>query len=257
MARERYLVDSEEDTIHSNQIVLTDKKDIRKNWWHYHKTIIFVILVAIALVISFIYSIVSKEKPDYYVALLTSVSLPTDLKEELENYLEEYAEDVNGDGEVLLRINDYVIGDPVNDPSVDPNTFQAAQVRFTADISSNESFIFLHDEKTFDYLTQAGFEGFFRYKDGTPMPEDKTDYENAMLEWNDVPALADFHPVSLKDEDISEEDVLKLLQRYRISFRSESESIQKKAETVERYEESDKLLQRLLTNEKVQKEANQ
>lgn len=252
MARERYLIDSSEDTIHSNQIVLTDKKDIRKNWWHYHKMIIFGIVIAVAVVCSFVYSILSKEKPDYYVALLTSTNLPEDLIAELEDYLELYADDRTQDGEVLVRINAYVIGDPNTDTVSDPNLLQAAMVRFTADASSGDSLIYLHDEKTFNHLASTGLEGFFRYNDGTPMPDTANDYDKAMLPWQEVEALADFKPQSLTSDTVSQEDILKILERYRLSFRNRPLDSDEKEEKAEYYQKSDEFYKRLIKNEKWQ-----
>ena len=34
MARERYLINAGEDTIHSNEIKLVTAKDKRENWWY-------------------------------------------------------------------------------------------------------------------------------------------------------------------------------------------------------------------------------
>ena len=44
MARERYLLDDTEDTIHKNEIKPQTAADKRKNWWDYHK--VHVLLVA-------------------------------------------------------------------------------------------------------------------------------------------------------------------------------------------------------------------
>ena len=50
MARERYLLDDTEDTIHKNEIKPQTAADKRKNWWDYHK--VHVLLVALAISIS-------------------------------------------------------------------------------------------------------------------------------------------------------------------------------------------------------------
>lgn len=258
MARERYLLNDEEDTIHSNQIVLTEKKDIRKNWWYYHKTIVLVVIAAAVMVGSFIYSIVSKVAPDYTIGLLTAVSLPDSTVSELEEYLASYGEDVNGDGRVVVQINSYVIGDPIHNPATDPNMLQANMVRFTADTSSNECMIYLHDKTTFDYLKEAsGLEGFFRYNDGTEMPEAAEDYDNAMREWEEVPALAGFRPQPLEQQEttVSSEDLQKILQRYRISLRNTSPSILKDEKVGQYYQQSEEFYQRLLNNEVVQEDS--
>ena len=45
MARERYLLDDTEDTIHKNEIKPQTAADKRKNWWDYHK--VHVLLAAL------------------------------------------------------------------------------------------------------------------------------------------------------------------------------------------------------------------
>ena len=53
--------------------------------------------------------------------------------------------------------------------------------------------IYLHDEVAFNSLEDS-FDGFFQYNDGTAMPEDAKDYENAMVSWNDLKGFAEFVP---------------------------------------------------------------
>ena len=57
MARERYLLDDTEDTIHENEIKPQTAADKRKNWWDYHKVHVLLVALAIAVVGYFIYSI--------------------------------------------------------------------------------------------------------------------------------------------------------------------------------------------------------
>ena len=50
MARERYLLDDTEDTIHENEIKPQTAADKRKNWWDYHKVHVLLVALAIAVV---------------------------------------------------------------------------------------------------------------------------------------------------------------------------------------------------------------
>lgn len=248
MARERYLVGTGNETIHDNEIVLTSKKDIRKNWWYYHKFIVLGVIIAAAVVFSFVYSIVTKVHPDYQIGLLSSVTLPDQVISELQEEFQQYADDRNGDGKVIVQINSYIIGDP---ETADPNMLQAAVVKFSADVSSGDSIIFLHDADSFEYVQQSGMEGFWLYKDGTPMPEDKTDIENAMFSWDEVPALANYHVQDTGNESVTSGDYDKLLERYRVSLRAKSQTIEKKEETSAYYDDSLALFQRMMEQEKI------
>ena len=70
MARERYLINAGEDTIHSNEIKLVTAKDKRENWWYYHKRQIIPAILVVALLAVFIHSMATKVDPDYTIGLL-------------------------------------------------------------------------------------------------------------------------------------------------------------------------------------------
>ena len=108
MARERYLLEDTEDTIHQNPITPTTGKEKRQNWWFYHKVHLIVGIIAVIFAASVIWSFVSKENPDYYVAIMTEYMLPVDLQLDLEEHLEQYADDRNGDGEVAVALQYYL-----------------------------------------------------------------------------------------------------------------------------------------------------
>lgn len=260
MARERYLINAGEESIHDNEIVLTEKKDIRKNWWHYHKTYILVGALAVLMVFSFIYSIVTKATPDYTVAFMTSYIWPTDALEDMETYLEEYGEDVNGDGQVIVKVNNYVLGN-ASSKDADPNQLQASVVQFTADVTELESIIFIYDTGSFDYIKQSGIEGFFLYRDGSEMAETATDFENTQFAWNEISGLAEYMPKDTQTgtEDytiIPGEDIKELYEAYTISVRSKPEKkLNEKEEDY--YRSALAFFERLLENEKTGKTTEQ
>ena len=89
-------------------------------------------------------------------------------------------------------------------------------VKFTADASTNASMIYLHDETSFQLL-ENNFEGFFQYNDGTTMPAGATDYENAMIPWEDVKAFAEFTPTAAENDSWTAEDYQTLFEMLRVS----------------------------------------
>lgn len=246
MARERYLLDEAEEQIHANEINPDTKGDKAKNWWYYHKFIVIGIAIAAVLIISFVYSIISQVKPDYTVAFMSSYAVPDELTEELQEHIAKYCDDRNGDGQIMVSISTYVL----NSDSEDSYELQASVTRFIADCSNAESIIFIHDEKSFNYVSQAGFEGFFRYNDGTPMGE-ATDYENAMISWDKVKGLANFTP-SLSNEYATADDYKNLLQKnYRISIRDTGPVIEAKESLIDYYKDNIKLYERLIEDKKL------
>lgn len=105
MARERYLLDDTEDTIHKNEIKPQTAADKRKNWWDYHKVHVLLVALAIAVVGYFIYSVTSKTEPDYTITVMTQYTVPSDLQTDIQELFEKYADDRNGDGKTYVAMN--------------------------------------------------------------------------------------------------------------------------------------------------------
>ena len=105
MARERYLLDDTEDTIHENEIKPQTAADKRKNWWDYHKVHVLLVALAIAVVGYFIYSVTSKTEPDYTITVMTQYTVPSDLQTDIQELFEKYADDRNGDGKTYVAMN--------------------------------------------------------------------------------------------------------------------------------------------------------
>lgn len=248
MARERYLVGEGEESIHDNVIELRTAKDKTKNWWYYNKVKLLLGIIAVILVGSFVYSIVSKVQPDYTVSLMTSYTMPMDGMEQLKSRLEEYGDDRNGDGKVVVDLLNYVMSDSV--ANTDPTQLQASMVRFTAEASSNTSIIYLHDEAAFSFM-MGNFAGFFEYTDGKTMPEDAMDFEKAMIPWADVKAFETMEIKEVKSEMMSQDVLAQLYERLRVSVRgAEGTSIEKKEASMQYYQDSKAFLERLKTGEK-------
>ncbi len=242
MARDSLLHNAGEDTIHSNEIKLETGKQKRQNWWYYNRFRLLAVVVAVGLIVSFVYSIVSKVEPDYTVALVTSYTMPESGREELERCIAAYADDRNGDGQIKVTVANYTMSD---DPQ-DPQAAEAEFVKLTADFTTNESMIFLHDESAFHSMTvRVG--AVFNYNDGTSMKDTDEDYENAMYPWSEVKAFADFVPEGDPDSGFTSEVLSKLYSGLRISFRSkEGSSIEKKEKDLAYYDASLELYHRLL-----------
>lgn len=219
MARERYLIGAEEDTLHTNVITADTPKEKWDNWWYYNRRPLVLCLIAAAIVGSLIYSIVAKAKPDYTVALMTSYTMPENGMRELERCLTEYADDRNGDGKVEVAVVNYVFSSfsPQN-----PEQYERQQIslaKLVGDITTNDSMIYLHDEGSFASFTED-FNGFFLYNSGEPMPSGATDFENAMRPWAEMKAFDAFQPVTGENEAFTAENLSVLYGDLRISFRS-------------------------------------
>ena len=222
MAREWLLRDAGEDTIHQNIITPQTGKEKAENWWFHYKTKLLVGVLAAAMLFSIFFSIFSKEKPDYTVFLVTSFTMPTTGVEQLERCFEEYADDRNGDGKVTVRVETYVFSDKMAESPQQFQQEQAALARFSVDTTLNDSMLVLHDETAFGIFAPDLFDRVFQYNDGTPIPEGATDFENAMINWEDVPAFASFDPkMQIDDKAYSSDTLLQLFKRLRLSVRTD------------------------------------
>lgn len=248
MARERYLLDVGEDTIHTGVIELKTKKDKAKNWWYYNKRILLFIAIVAAVVFSWIYSVATNVEADYTVALVTSFSLPSEVRDELELYLEPFCDDRNGDGKVKVEVNNYVFG--TGSTSQDYQLLQAAYTRFAGDASVGNCMIYIHDE---DSLKVAGsvMEGFFMYNDGTPMPDEARDFENASRPWSDFEGLKDFTASGNELNGWTPEVVQELCKRLSISIRTTDGAVEKDEKLGAYHRDSVELLERLEKGERL------
>ena len=151
-------------------------KERRENWWHYHKwhviigTLLLLALCDIGLhVLGF-----GRETPDYQFAYVGSRMLPDDAVSAFEEAVAALGTDCNGDGRVLVRLNQYPVvvisdnTDMASSADADAAMYAyAASVRLMADLQSGESaFFLLKDPERFqrDYEILSG-DGAFLWTD--------------------------------------------------------------------------------------------
>lgn len=154
MAREQYLLHAGEDEIHNREkeIKLVTKKDKWKNFWFYHTKHVIVGICIAALIGGGIYSVVTKVEPDYVIAFLTDNSYtPPECVSELEGKIVPYAKDLNGDGQVKVKVETYDLALGAGAANVDPQLQTANMVRLSGDVQTNKSVIFILDSICADY----------------------------------------------------------------------------------------------------------
>ncbi len=115
------------------------KKEKRKNWWHYHRIPLLIGAIVLAAVASFVWEMVTKVEPDYQIAYVSDHELAYGVAEQIEEAISAMAQDCNGDGQVVVQVNSYVI-DPENTLSY------TTQVSLMGDISVGQSDFFLLED---------------------------------------------------------------------------------------------------------------
>ena len=155
----------------------------RKNWWDYHKWHVVGGIVAALFAANLIWDMMGRgePKPDYQVGYVGSMNLPGETITAVESALAAYGEDLNGDGQVLVQVREYI-----SSSDGDPSAMAAITVQLIADVSEQESFIFLMEDP-------ASFQAYYHalsYRDGSLPPEGDNSVDGVAVRWADCPALA-------------------------------------------------------------------
>lgn len=174
------------------------------NWWYYNKWYVVAAVLALLMLVDFAYSIwVNRmNEPDFQIAYMGGI-LPQDTAEHLEKAFAEFAPDANGDGKVIVTLNQYnlyTFPDDKNHVPLDPATNMAAQTKLSVDLQTGTSLLFLMpDPAKFQRDTRI-----LSRIDGT-LPEDTPDSTVPMyLAWKDCPVLTNMDLGILSDPMIEE-----------------------------------------------------
>ena len=141
------------------------KEETRKkidNFWYYYKIQVLVVVFILFVASVFIKDIVTKVDYDYSVAFVTEEMMTNEEISSIQSVFEREAEDLNGDGEIHVEVQNYTI--PQGD-SADPQLVAAGQTKLTVDIQEGTSMIF--------FLSPGCYES---YKDSGVLPADESEY---------------------------------------------------------------------------------
>lgn len=186
------------------------KQEKAANWWHYQKWCVVVAIIAVILVAWIVKDTVFRVKPDYEVGYVGSSDLPPDTVTALETALADFGQDLNGDGQVVVTLNQFPVDFDGGD-NTDVYYQMAGVAKLSADLSTNEgSYIFLiEDPEGFEFQTSA-----LQYLDGSLPEAESTDWQNMVYRWSDCPVLAgldlgEYTGLTVMDETTGEsQDVL-------------------------------------------------
>ena len=165
----------------------------RKNWWDYHKWHVVLGIIGVLFLGSMVWSFLGLGQvyPDYQIAYVGAAALPDDTVAALERALSELGEDLDGDGEVIVTLNQYVTyaasleqeGGASSDEIMQA---QASMVSLIADLDARDSFFFLLDDP--DSFQQIY--AVLSYPDGTLPEGEVPSADGTYLSWAECPVLA-------------------------------------------------------------------
>lgn len=154
------------------------KSRARSNWWYYNWGVVVAAVVVVVAVIYVVHGLTSTVDPDYNVAVVTSDTLPDASALQLQQVLESYGVDRNMDGAVVVSLNVYTWSADAD--YTDMNSQMAGATRMNTDLANGDSGIWI-------LADPAGFEAAY----GALSETLGENWEDQLVSWTDVPALAD------------------------------------------------------------------
>ena len=115
------------------------KQEKRNNWLYYHRIHFVIAAVLIVLGIGFVKDVFMKTEPDYMIGFSSYAPLDDEIEMAIEARMAELGEDLNGDGKVVVQLNNFVINPD------DPLSY-TVQISLMGDLSVGQSDYFLIDD---------------------------------------------------------------------------------------------------------------
>ncbi len=153
MAREWYLRGVSEEELRPDPKP-TQRPQTPKSWlenfWYHHKVGVLISGFSLIALVILVAQAVTRERPDYTAVMVTETALLPDEVTYLEQVLVQYGEDVNGDGEVVVQINNLFLGGKQY-ANQDTNA-QALQMQ----LISGDTLLYLYEPAYEERLTAVG-----------------------------------------------------------------------------------------------------
>jgi hypothetical protein len=164
-------------------------KKRRQNWMNRNMSFMMGALALMLVLGVLLYTLFLQSGPDYIVGLVTSYTMPEPGRKQLEELLASYADDRNGDGRVMVKLQTYTFVPGTTDQAQREESLLDLQVSLISD----ECMIFLQDKGALHEVA-GEMDGKLQYTDGTAMPQGAKDFEKALIPWGDCKALSAFQP---------------------------------------------------------------
>ena len=139
------------------------RKQRRQNWWHYHKWHVGIGIAGIAIVGNLAWHALTQIHPDYQIAYVGTCPLSEEEAAAWEERLSALGTAHNGDGRLVVRLNQY----PTGGSDGDLMYAAASNVKLMADLNACESYFFLlEDPEGFQRDYQVLREGWIPMESG-------------------------------------------------------------------------------------------
>ncbi len=119
-----------------------------QNFWFYYKWWVIAGVCLVAVIVIGMWQMLSRVEPDYPIALVTRDGVSEEAIENLEELLVPYAEDLNGDGKVVVEIENLPLAQYVGgqkNPMAETNSQKIMAYLLSADVM-----FYIFDEPSFE-----------------------------------------------------------------------------------------------------------
>ena len=190
------------------------KARARANWWYYNWGLVAAAAVLVVAVIYVVHGLTTTIDPDYNVAVVTPDTLPDSSALQLQQVLESYGVDRNGDGAVVVSLNVYTWSADAS--LTDMNSQMAGATRMNTDLSNGDSGIWI-------LADPEGFEEAY----GALSEALGSDWAGQLIPWTDVPSLAgaDLGSYDTSADGSTSQSVQELFADYQIAVLDSSDGL--------------------------------
>ena len=124
-----------------------------QNFWYHYKWHTFGIVAGVCLLVFFIYSIVTQEKYDYRIMLVTESTMGEQGVTAVTDGFSAYAEDLNDDKKANVSVMTIEMG---GENTVNPQMAQANSTKYMAELQIGEVILFVVDQKNYESSIENG-----------------------------------------------------------------------------------------------------
>ena len=158
-----------------------------QNWLRYHiwylVAVAFLLTVGGSMIVNKMHQ--AKQTGDYCIAYIGTYELPADCVAALKAEIAALGKDVYGDGEVTVKINQYIVGETSGQEG-DASYGRVAEMALLTDITKGESYFFLVE---YPEEFQQDFQ-LMAHMDGSPSADEDFGVWDKVYRWGDCPVLA-------------------------------------------------------------------
>ncbi len=128
-----------------------------ENFWYYHKLKVLSAVLIICIILVGVHSCLKRESVDLYVLYMINGAYSTESNEELAKKMEQYVEDLDGDGEKRVQIITISFSEVLERTD---RSQEATLSRLVGQIASGPALFYIFDDENYQALKDAKVEIF-------------------------------------------------------------------------------------------------